>query len=82
MPQIRAGAEVGEHTCTIEPLPPERVVRQAVVLIPAQLDGKEVVEPSLLDELRQVPGITKDVGQPEHGRHGMRAKVLAKERYA
>ncbi len=77
--KVGRGAEVGEHLRAVQPLPPEGVVGQAVVLAPADLDREEVFQPGFLDELRQVPGVAKDVGQPEHRRFGAGAEVLAEE---
>ena len=65
---LRRGAEMGQHARAVQPLPPERVVRHAVVLVPAQLDGEKVVQPGLFDELRQRPGIAEDIRQPQHRR--------------
>ncbi len=74
---LRRGAEMGQHAGAVQPLPPERVIGHAVVLVPAQLDGEEVVQAGLLDELRQRPGVAEDIRQPQHGRLRVRAEVLA-----
>ena len=66
----------------IQALPPERVVREAVVLAPAELGREKVLQAGLLDELRQAPGISKDVGQPEHRRPSLLAKMPLKEGHA
>jgi len=39
---VFGGAEMGQHAGAIQPLPPEGVVGQAVVLAPADFDGEEV----------------------------------------
>ncbi len=72
---------MGQHPGAVQPLPPEAVVGQAVVLAPADLDREEVFQPGLLDQLGQVPGIAEDVGQPQHGRNPV-AKMAAEERLA
>ena len=72
-------AEVGQHLGAVQPLPPEGVIGQAIVLAPADLDGEEVLQPGFLDELRQVPGVAEDIGQPQDGRFGVGAEVLAEE---
>jgi hypothetical protein len=38
--------EVGEHPGAVEALPPERVVREAVLLVPAELLGDEPMQPA------------------------------------
>ena len=70
---------MGEHLGAVKPLPPEAVKGQAVVLAPADLDREEIVKPRLFDQLRQIPGIAKNIGQPEHRRLDLRAKVLTKK---
>ena len=45
---VRRGAEVGEYLGAVQSLPPEAVIRQPVVLAPADLDGEEVFETRLL----------------------------------
>ncbi len=73
------GAEMDQHPAAVDPLPPEAVVGQAIVLIPADLDGHKIFQAGLLDQLRQRPRVSKDVRQPEHGGISVGAKVLAEK---
>ncbi len=60
-PKFLDCAEMGQNLCAIDPLPHERVIRQPVVLAPADLDRHEIFQARLLDQLRQRPGISKYV---------------------
>ena len=46
-----AATLVGQNLGAVQSLPPERVKRQAIVLAPADLDGKEIFQPGFLDQL-------------------------------
>jgi len=70
---------VRQHARAVQALPPEAVIRQVVVLVPADLDGEEVFQPGLLDQLRQRPGIAEHIRQPQHRRLCPRPEVLPKE---
>src|SRR5690554_1004677 len=59
---------MSQHPRAIQTLPPERLIRQAVELVPANLVRDEVSNAGARDQLRQRPGITKRVGQPENRR--------------
>jgi hypothetical protein len=48
--------EVGEHPGAVEALPPERVVREAVLLVPRQLLGDEAVMPPAAKSWGSPPG--------------------------
>ena len=72
-------AEVRQDLRAVDALPEEGIEGQAVVLAPADLDGHEIAQARLLDQLRQRPGIAEDIGQPQHGRFGVLAKVFAEE---
>ena len=63
--------EMGKDLGAVQPLPPEAVVRQAVVLIPTQLRSHEVLQAGLHDQLGECPGEAERVGQPENGRFGL-----------
>ncbi len=71
------GAEVGQNTRAIQSLPPERVVGEAVVLVPTEFDREKIIQPGLFDQLRQRPGITENIRQPEDRRFDRGAKMLA-----
>ena len=71
------GAEMRQDLRAIQALPQEGIVRQAVVLTPADLDGHEIFETRLLNELRQCTGIAKDIGQPQYGTISIPAEMLA-----
>ncbi len=70
---------MGQHARAVQPLPPERIKGQAVVLVPADLDGEEILQAGFFDQLRQVPGIAKDIRQPEHRAFGSLAEIFAEE---
>jgi hypothetical protein len=76
---IRRCAEVRQYSRAINGLPPETVVGEAVVLIPADFDGEEIFQAGLLDELWKRPGIAKNVRQPESRRFGSSHKVFREE---
>ena len=78
-PRLVGGAEVRQHARAVQPLPPEGFIRKVVVLAPADLDGEEVFQPGLLDELRQVPGVAEHVRQPQHRAFSARPKMGAEE---
>ena len=63
-------AEVGQYPRAVQSLPPEGVVGEAVVLVPAQLGGVEVLQPGLAEQLGQAPGVAEGVRQPQHRRDG------------
>jgi len=63
--RIFSCAEMGQNLGSVQPLPPERIKRQAVVLAPADLDGKEVFQSGFFYQLGQVPGVAKHIRQLE-----------------
>ena len=79
---VRRGHEVGQHPCAVDALPPEQLVGQAVILVPADLRRDEPVQAGLSDQLRQRAGEAERVGQPHHRRLGLAefvAKILPAE---
>ncbi len=56
--------EVRQHARPVDALPPERVVREDVDLVPGDLLREEPVEPRAADELRQGRRVAERVGQP------------------
>ena len=56
--------EVGEHPRPVEALPPERAVREAVLLVPRQLLGDEPGAAAGREDLRQRGGVAEHVGDP------------------
>src|SRR6187401_3091784 len=72
-------AEMSKNLCAVDTLPHEGVVRQAVVLTPADLDGHEIFQTRLLDQLGQCPCITEYIGQPQDGAFCVSTKVFAEE---
>ena len=56
--------EVGEQPGAVDPLPPERVMRETVGLIPRQLLGEHEPVPRQGGELRERCGIAEGVGHP------------------
>ena len=73
----RSGDEMGENFTSVDPPPPEGVMGHAVVLVPAYLGGEKVLDPGLLEDLRQGPAVSKDIGKPEVG--ALDAKLPPKE---
>ena len=56
--------EVREHTAAVDALPPERLVREPVGLVPRQLLGDEPAHPPGGEDLRQASRVAEDVGDP------------------
>ena len=61
------GREVGEHAGAVEPFPPERVVGEAVLLVPRQLLRHEAGHPTGREHLRQTGRVAEHVGDPHLG---------------
>ena len=59
------GREVSEHLGAVDPLPPKRVVRHLVGLVPGDLLGQEVLRTGGPDDLRQGGGVAEGVRQPD-----------------
>ena len=57
--------KMGQHLCSVDPLPVEGVVGDLVDLVPADLRGHEGVDANALENLRQRPAVAENVGQPE-----------------
>ena len=61
---------VRHHFAAVYALPAEGAVRELVVLVPAELDGHEVLFAALFHDLRQRGGEAEHIGQPcEIGAH-------------
>jgi hypothetical protein len=71
---------VRENLCAVYALPEERIVGQAVVLTPANLDRHKKFQTSLMDQLRERPGIAKDIRQPQDGALRIFSEMLTEER--
>ena len=69
-----------QHLGAVDAAPAEGVVGQAVVFVPRDLGGHEVVHVAALHDLRQRGAVAKDVGQPQHAR--VDAQLLAEEALA
>src|SRR5579884_3026139 len=76
---LRRCAKVSQDARSGQALPPEAIVRQAIILAPTNFDGEEVFQARLFNQLRQSPGIAKDIGQPENGRFVDTGKIFLKE---
>ena len=59
--------EMGEHPAAVEPLPPERVVRELVGRVPRQLLGDEPPHPAGGVQLRHAGRVAEHVGNPDLG---------------
>ena len=59
--------EVREHAAPVEPLPPERVVGEAVGAVPRQLLRDEAAHAAGDEHLRQPGGVAEHVGDPHLG---------------
>ncbi len=59
--------EVGEHLAAVEATPAERRVREAVLLVPAELLGDEAVAPAGAEDLRRGGRVAEHVGDPNLG---------------
>ncbi len=62
------GRKVGQHAAAVDALPPERLVRETVGLVPRQLLRHEPAHPSGGEDLRQASRIAEHVGDPHLGR--------------
>ena len=62
---VPGGAEAGEHLAAVDALPEEGVIGQLVVLVPADLGGKELIHPGFPEDLGQGGAVAEHVRQPE-----------------
>ena len=56
--------EMGQHTCAIDTLPPERRMWEEVLLVPTQLLSDEPRTPALFEDLRQRRRVAEHVRDP------------------
>lgn len=76
---IFCGAEMSQNPGAVQSLPPEGVKGQAVVLAPADLNGEKILQTGFFDQLRQVPGITKNIRKPENRGFRFWTEMIPKE---
>ena len=62
--EVPRGAEAGEHLAAVDALPEEGVIGELVVLVPADLGGKELIHPGFPEDLGQGGAVAEHVRQP------------------
>ena len=71
---------MGEHSTAVDALPPERVVRHRVDLVPGDLLGEEPPRARRADDLGECCGVTEGIRQPDL--LGLDPEVLEEESLA
>ena len=75
--RIRSGDEMRRHSRTVNALPQEGIIGQPVGVVPADFGGHKGIHTGFLQDLRQRPGISEHIRQPE--KLTLIAKLLAEE---
>ncbi len=58
--------QMRQHLRTVDAAPTHRIVRDLVELVPRQLGGHEIIDTAFFHDLRQRPGVTEHIRQPQN----------------